>query len=147
MDPATIAALTQLFRAVGTTATIAIALLLMAWWLVKGPIANVLNSMADKNRAEGNATIASHAAHVEVLSKLASALDATHASIVSTVAADGDRTRAVLATVGEGVDGVVTAVAALPRTCPVPGDQRPAGCPITPPKPFVIPATPEKASP
>ena len=129
MDPATLAAFAQLFKATGTSAAIAIVLLLILWWLVKGPIANLLSALADKARAEGAASAQSHAAHVEVLGKLAAAVDATHASIVSTVAADGDRTRAAVAEVGEGVDALASAI---PRSCPVPRGERPDSCPITP---------------
>ena len=144
MDPATISAFAQLFKAAGTSAAIAIVLLLMLWWLVKGPIANLLAALADKARAEGEASAQSHAAHVEVLGKLAAAVDATHASIVSTVAADGDRTRAAVAEVGEGVDALASA---LPRSCPVPSGERPDSCPITHPTPVRVVPDPRPDAP
>ena len=118
MDPATIAAFSQLFRAAGTSAAVAILLCLMLWWLIKGPIANLLNAMADKARAEGTAAAQSHAAHIEVLSRLSTAIDAQHASILSTVAADGDKTRAAVTTVGEGVEAIAEKLPTIYANCP-----------------------------
>jgi hypothetical protein len=129
MDPATIAALTQLVHSTSLAGAALVAVVGVIYWTLRGPVDRVATAYAAKLTAEGNAAMATQVAHTATLAEVAKTLSDVREATTAAVREDGDLTRADVAEVGAHV---VALDAKLPIVCPVPPGLRPAECPAKP---------------